>query len=90
MEEIFYVTKWWRTRGIVTGARRELREGWVGSQGFAHKIGKDAFPNIQEARDHVRKLAARKAEAFLRQASRCQRISDGDFASVPGARAVDG
>jgi hypothetical protein len=79
----YWITKWWATKGIIESPSvdRDVRDGWHrgrGTFGFACRIGKEAFPNRQEAQADVRKKAARKAARVRLQLLRFERIASGE------------
>lgn len=78
MAATYYVTKWWRTRGIlIAGPTLQEHPGWVSAAGFAQKIGVDAFPTLEEAQARIRSQAANRAAALQREADRCRQIATG-------------
>lgn len=74
----WYVTKWWRTTGIIKGKSVPGESKYVSVRGGFHvRIGKEAFDSLDLAQADVKKRAATKAASFQKQADRCVQIANG-------------
>lgn len=83
-EKTYYVTRWWRTCGIIVvrpgdprGYRFSAPRRAVVVDGEPCKVGWHAFDTKAAAEEHVRKDARRIARNLLEQAQRLLQISDG-------------